>query len=927
MKLHQFKLFVLTLAACIGGASLLRAGPAITLCNNQPFAWRLPVRVHIATTNGGPWLTSDGKPAQVFGHDLLFIADMPAAGTRKFAFHRGTPGSHPPNVEIEPDNTGVRLIYSGRELGRLTWEIDAHKAIIDKHATNAMPDFDAGFTPLPLEFQRAAHGPVFDQWLAAATHDGLQLQIELLAYADGFLDINARLTNASADPQIKTYAAVVCRWEQPPVASQSLCYDNHIQKLGQRDHSPYRSGKGRERYAQRGTDWARTVFKDGTTAAWLNDFAPSFTVIDRSTNNPLHCPRYAGANLSQLGQEVQTVPGRFYSITEIARSQGKAFANRGTENALPARGEGISFSSRLVFTNAALGDMETDQTFVAFTSYNAQRTQSAGATMSFGVPSIRFGTSYFPYSTLGENFDDWKLPGMDREAFWPLAADTVLRWPLFADDIRRDLRIAKAMGFQLIRLHHLELLAAIPKDIRRQYLDFLFGELRRLHLRALIDVYASPEQLADLTGRYRDVIDGVELENEILIWGIPLDRPPQWIADYAAIKKADPQAQVNLTGYNNTGMFNKLLQLGVKFDRVDLHSYIDSLDAIPSGRGYALAMGSYASKIGKPPMITEWNWRGLTRMSEQARAKIYPPIFDNALATRAIPDFYEFQFNETLAPNPRIGRGNLLRHYELLNLSRRPKLEAFEFMKLIERYSAPNDPVRVIESSHEAVKLDDHNRARLDISVTNTGAVPLRLHAIPENYDGLNVKLLTASKFTVPPGGSAIVPIEVTLTNRVPGFYHVFVRLESGKGFLRYLWSEVRMAGAPQMDADPAEKFDLSRPVIVAYGAKAPTLEVETAFALGQTLESATGMIVPVLPLTDVPQESLDHLIFVGTKKETPAHGQDWLTVTGRDSRAVEQSGMNLILRYWKFAKDSAARRVGLARKDLPRGGDPAKLP
>ena len=49
--------------------------------------------------------------------------------------------------------------------------------------------------------------------------------------------------------------------------------------------------------------------------------------------------------------------------------------------------------------------------------------------------------------------------------------------------------------------------------------------------------------------------------------------------------------------------------------------------------------------------------------------------------------------------------------------------------------------------------------------------------------------------------------------------------------------------------------------------------------------------------------------------------------VTGKNSREVEDAGMDLILRYWRFAKDSAARRVGLARKDLPRGGDAAKLP
>src|SRR5205814_924976 len=162
--------------------------------------------------------------------------------------------------------------------------------------------------------------------------------------------------------------------------------------------------------------------------------------------------------------------------------------------------------------------------------------------VQFGVPYTKFGTAYFPYSTLGENFGRLHMPGMSQEGYWPLAADTVKQWNLFADDIRRDLRIAKAMGFESIRLHHLEMLE-------------------------------------------------------------PLDR---------------------------------LRRLGVKFDRVGEHAYQDSLDAIPSGRDFALAASDYGTEIGKPPVITEWNWRGLTRLTPEARAKVYPPIFENVLATRCM---------------------------------------------------------------------------------------------------------------------------------------------------------------------------------------------------------------------------------------------------------------------------------------------------
>jgi hypothetical protein len=164
------------------------------------------------------------------------------------------------------------------------------------------------------------------------------------------------------------------------------------------------------------------------------------------------------------------------------------------------------------------------------------------------------------------------------------------------------------------------------------------------------------------------------------------------------------------------------------------------------------------------------------------------------------------------------------------------------------------------------------------------------------------------------------------VTNALPGFYHVFVRLESERGFVRYLWAEVRVPGTPQIEAGPELKFDLSRPVTVAYNPKATVLEVETAFAIGQTLESATGRAVPIVPLDKVANPAAAHLIYVGPAKDAPL-GQAWLMITGRNSRAVEEAGMSFILRYWKFAKDSAARRVGLARQDLPRGGDAAKLP
>jgi hypothetical protein len=901
---------------------------SLILRNNQPFPVHMPVRFSdCAPGDAKAWPVSDHEDAQAIGRDIVLIANIDSSTHQEFQLRQGSPLPADRAFKIQPVQSSIELSYRGKSMGRLEWGLIFFPIRLEKGETNEPQDFAADFHPLPLAFKRMESGPVCDEWRSEIRASGLAMQFELLAYYDGFLDIHACVTNEAADASVKTYAAIVCRWVQPGVATQTMCYDNHILPLPAPGRSPFRAGPGRYQFVQHGVDWVQCRFADGPTAAWLNGFAPSFTIIDNTTNNALHAPRYAGANLSQLSQEVERTADADYFISEIARSDTRVYSARPTENVLPLRGEGVSFSSRICLTASPKTSDETDHAFVAYNSYNAQTNKAGTRELSLGVPFMRFGTSYFPYSTLGENFDDQKLPGMDRESFWPLAADTVLQWRLFADDIRRDLRIAKAMGFQSIRLHHLELLGGVPAATRQEYLDFLFSELRGLKLRALVDIYASPEQLAALTRRYGDVIDGIELENEVLIWGIPLDRPEQWKAEYAAVKSVAPQIPVNLTGYNNTGMFDRLKNLGVPFDRVDLHSYIDSLDAIPSGRGYALAMGSYGSREGKAPMISEWNWRALTKMSEAERARIYPPIMENALSTRAIPDFYQFQFNETMAPNPRVGRGNLLRHYELLNLSRRPKLEALEFMKLIARYSAPDDPIRLLSSPHLAIELPPTNRATINFSVTNLASGILELRATSETSAGLQAYLVNAASIRLGPGQSTSLPVEILVTNRIPGFYHVFVRLEAEGGLLRYLWAEIRVPGAPKMADGPALPIDLSKPVVVLFGAKATVLEVETAFAIGETLESATGRVVPILPAESRPKDDPSQVVFVGMEKELPPANDHWLFITGANSRQVEQNGMNFILRYWKYAKDSASARVGLIRKELPRGGDAAKLP
>ncbi len=145
--------------------------------------------------------------------------------------------------------------------------------------------------------------------------------------------------------------------------------------------------------------------------------------------------------------------------------------------------------------------------------------------------------------------------------------------------------------------------------------------------------------------------------------------------------------------------------------------------------------------------------------------------------------------------------------------------------------------------------------------------------------------------------------------------------------------------------------FDLNRPLAVVYGDDAPIQDVETASVLVNTIESATGRPVKIYTLKDLPQNERGALVLVGTAKtnqlialvnsKIPADvrnakqfaarageksGEDWLIFGGADPLEAERAAMDWTIRFWKYAKDSAARRVGLVEKELPLGFDPAQL-
>ncbi|MBA3601471.1 MAG: hypothetical protein H0W45_09590, partial [Acidobacteria bacterium] len=736
---------------------------AVRIVNNQPFAVKMPVSLAVKNPSDAALRTLDNNPAQIDsdGDNLFFIADLPASSSKDYRFERtAKPIKINRKLFVSPAENGISLALGALNVAQLSFDIiyrDSRPEELKGEPYSTKIDFSKDFQSLPIYFKKVSEGTVFDVWRGAALDGGLQLSIEIRAFHDGFLDIKSEFQNIAADKTENVYAAVVTRWRQPKNIERSICYDNRIKKLGEKEWTQFRVGESRNWYVQRGVDWIKTNFADNVSVAWLNDFSQSFTVHqDAKGKRPA---RFVGANIPQIGYEAQTNENDVYILTEIARSNLKSYAERLEDNRLMPRGESVSFSSRLIISETALTDEQVDNAFVAYTSYAEQKQTDDKIDYEIGVPFTRFGTNYFPYSTLGENFDIKKLPGMDRDAYWAFAADTVNKWQLFSDDIRRDLRIAKTLGFELIRLHHLELIQGVDKAKQTEYLDFFFGEMRKLKLKALIDARISAADTADLVRRYRDVIDGVEVDNEVLIFGINDDAPAYWKRVYNAVKEVAPEIPVHLTAHTNTGAFDRLQKLGVPFDKIGQHAYADGLDSQANMRGFSLAAASYGRRVGKPPIITEWNWRFLTRLTPEERAKVYAPIFENVLKTRSMPVMYQFQFNESLAMNPKALKG--IRHYEQIWLSRRPKPEAFVLSGLINKYGSPTHPNKLLNVEYSVIELDARGSGAAQFRITNTSGKNLNLTAAIETPANLKATMRNAkdANLRLKPNASTVVKV------------------------------------------------------------------------------------------------------------------------------------------------------------------------
>ena len=941
----------LALALLVAGAALPSHAAAQTLRvrNNHEIAISGPVQAHVDLPDGA--YAGEGASAEVRGGIARAVVSLAPGGEVRLA-RSGAPGSRPFRDGAFGIAAGAGAPLALRWDGRAVGALDL--ALVEAAGSTATVDSAVrAFRPAALTWTEQADG----SWRSETERHGYRVTLTVAPYGGGWLDARARVRRV-AGTAAPAYVALVRRVSGAGAAPSDARLRFNGRTLDGGD-SP--ATWDRDFWYVRGVDWARWSAGPLSFVA-VNGFTPTPTIQNAKGE-------WVEGSHFYVWERTRRTADAMYLVSEIAGpnpDQAKSRYMPVTQYAPMRAGDALELKWRLAAAPQPARDWEEGQ-LRAFAGYRltsrpvtaARTRQRDSATVDVGVRAVTFGTAYFPYSTFVENLDFYRTPGTDRETWWAFSPTQWAKWRTYVPRMRTDLHIIRAMGFDVVRLHHLELLQQMPRAEALAFLDWYAGQARTLGLRILFDTEGPAEWVALVAGRYPDLVSRVEIENEILIGGVKPGSAERWTALYQATKRANPAADAFLTTAGNHGQFERLRALGVPFDRVGLHAYKHGAGWEEAFSSHALGTGGYASDLGLPSTLGEFNWKDITRLSPEARHKEIALIFEHVLRPRAIPEVFQFQFHEMLGVSPSISL-NGGRHYEAVALDRRPKPEAEEWTRLIRAYGAPDAPVNALPITVREARASNGS-ATGTFTVANRTTTPLTVTLSALAFDGAQARLTSPARVTLAPGATHEGRVAVRLTGAAkPGTYHHFVQATyeapdapAGARRTAYGWGLVANPGTPTFTAsvlgekvryaagtDLARGIDWTRPVAVAYGEKASVLELEMAFLVASTLQSATGRPVRVSALGDVPDSlaAAGTLVLVGTPATNPlvaearpevgtagvglvaitnAGGGARLLLTGADEAAVQAAATDVVLRFWPQAKDAAMGITGRERGNL----------
>lgn len=765
---------------------------------------------------------------------------------------------------------------------------------------------------LSFELREETHGPVTTTLLYRGGDDHHELDLRYDLFSSGAADVE--ITLRAIEPHAERgYLAIAKRFPASEEAEATVGSRGEVLPVTPGELTPDGGAAGANEPG-RDVNWlALAGLEEGENRALLADFSPNLT---RRQGD-----RYLPANGPFVNEVVIRDAGSCVMLAEIAR------AGAGPADfALPAPDEPVRLRYRLLPSRSRpLVDVE--QAFTAFAGYQGRHAEEDQFHVSFGVGGVRFGTSYHVDLSLGG-----ETPG--GESF------SAGKRQALQEQIRRDFRIANALGLDYIRIHGFN-----TKDSRKDYLATEEGSsladslaqvaetARETGMSLYLDLSLSPGDSRLVAEKFGDVISFYGIERAPISEDVSIDQVEQWRRVRDAIKSADSDATVVVSGEpQSLSLQHRLTQLGLGTDALAQQIEVDAGQSAAFLDDLAVSLGGYATRHGTMPLISGYSVRLDARDAEITQANRFFTVFDRFLAQRNVPVFLQFPLIDPVAD----GASGLLR------LDRTPKIQAQAYHELVKRYGETSGRLKTVGVSVPALSIRAGERRALPVKITNNGTRPLEIQAKLLLPEGLTAEE-TDTSFSLRPRQSHTLERSIEAAKDLaPGYYHIFEELRYDQT-VRLGWSYLSHRSAPQLDLEtaPAEgvlydsglvaldAVNLSNVRHVIFGGDAPDSEIALAWKLQDTLRTATGADVRAWPHDQAgePQTSRS-LVVVGNQESNPflAEIADFLpvdplrlpagqgvvmvfphptedlrfvlVVSGSDSAGVEKAAADLLQRF-----------------------------
>lgn len=542
-------------------------------------------------------------------------------------------------------------------------------------------------------------------------------------------------------------------------------------------------------------------------------------------------PEKSGQQAILAGLDAETIQvedrdGEWFMATEIGIPVSGASSSRLSYRLLPTKDRALA---------------EVDEAFIAFVGHRQRVVSGDELHVGFGLDAVQFGVTV---SVAGDATDAFEQ-----------------------DEIRRNMRIANALGIDWIRIDGISApnpaqsyLGGPDGGATLAHLGFLTESARKVGLGLLLRLALSPSDARLVAERFGDAITFYEIDNTHASIG------PNWPQISQEILAVQPQAIILLSR-------SEPLSEGVQ--AIGRQLKVRPNEPVGTIKDASLSVAGEALRQQKMALVTDFTVGLDLRQTEESQANQLFTAYDALLAQRSLP----FVFHSSLISTPSgSSRGN-----HLLRSDGTPTRGASAFHEIIRRNSSDTHRIKTLDIRMPAVSIRPGASVVVPVTFTNGSSqvleVKTRLH-LPEGLTGDTGE----RSITLRPRQSQTLERALIAAQELsPGFYHLFEEAHYSDT-VRIGWTYAASRGRPAiaMGNRPGpvayvgqfaslDRIDLSNIRHVIFGRDASDLEVDWAVRLGDSLRRATG--------TDIKQWSDERVegeqtsrshVLIGNQKTNP---------------------------------------------------------